>query len=427
MACPDDGDLWNGQGVWEGMKISIPRFSGRREQLFIVAYSIYMICSMLTNTFYYAYFVGVFKFVIAGCILMLLFLERLDPHLSRRAFSGLVVLYSIVMLIMLRATGETQRSFACVFSFVFAARSIDFRKIAKVTIFMALALIAFTVASALLGVIPNYFEQASGRNRYYLGYLYSLYGPAYMLNVTLLVLYVHEEDMRVWEMALLLLIGYYIFTQTNGRLSFYLSVIAVGIGLVNRITKGIVQRLHVIPLLLIPSYIVSFFVSLIISMFYSPNIPWLKDLNYKLGGRFHLGKASLAKYGVSLFGNSNIQWIGHGLGVTGVASSGEYNYVDSLYLQFLQRYGIVFMVVILVLLTAMMVVCYKKREYMLEIILALIAYHGIIDNLMMYLHFNTFWLLVGPLVFGFFRQRGRQERGRRKLKKNHVALSRTVG
>ena len=408
------------------MNIFIPSFNKPREKVFIIAYTIYMVYAMLSNTFFYAYFPETFKYVLLLCILLLLMQEFRNPRMARSTFWGFAGLYSIVLLIMLRAKGETHRSFACVFAFAVAARTIDFKKIARVTLLIALTMIGLTVISALLGIIPNYLEHAPNRDRYYIGYLYSLYGPAYMLNATLLVIYIRGEKIRRRDLFLLFLANYWIFRQTDARLSFYMSVAAIGIGFIMRRGRYVI-RLQTIARLLIPSYIVSFLISVGLSLFYSSDVSWLRTLNYQLGGRFHLGKASLAQYGVSLFGNSHIEWVGHGLYYTGQASAKEYSYVDSLYLQFLQRYGLVFVVVFLILLTMLMYVCYKRHDYMLVIILAFIAYHGIIDNLVLYLHFNTFWLLIGPVLFGYLRQRMAPNRGLRRREEDQSASLESAG
>ena len=108
-------------------------------------------------------------------------------------------------------------------------------------------------------------------------------------------------------------------------------------------------------------------------------------------------------YGVSLFGSGNIEWVGAGLDAYGNQSTETYFYVDNLYIQVLQRYGIIFMIIFLTLTTALMIQCYRKNENILVILLAIIAVHGLIDDLIMYLQMNTFWILFGPVIFGYIR------------------------
>ena len=393
------------------VKISVPNFRRMRmeERLFFFSYSIYLVFAMLSTTFFYRYIMEFYKYILVVCIAILLFQEFISRRISKVAFFGAVVSYAAVLLIMIRGTGETQKSFACVFAFALGARNIDFKRIARFTVYITGGMMTITIVSALLGIIPNYLEINPDRHRYYLGYLYSLYGPAYMLNVTMLVIYLRQRSIRLWQLALLLLINYWLFLKTNSRLSFYLSIICLVFALVNKIRKDNFERLKVVPVLLIPAYIVCFFISFWISMYYNPGVTWQRELNSIFGGRLRLGQLSLIRYGVSMLGNSNIEWIGNGLDAFGKRSTETYSYVDSLYLQFLQRYGILFMVLFLLVATAMMIVCYRKHMHLLEIVLASVAFHGIIDNLVLYLHYNTFWLLIGALLFGYIKKETSKE------------------
>ena len=131
----------------------------------------------------------------------------------------------------------------------------------------------------------------------------------------------------------------------------------------------------------------------------------MQELNAFLSNRLRHGQNSFMMYGVSLFGLGNIEWVGAGLDVYGRQSTETYFYVDNLYIQVLQRYGIIFMAIFLALTTALMIQCYKKKENLLVILLAIIAFHGLIDDGIMYLQMNTFWLLFGPAVFGYIRSR----------------------
>ena len=54
----------------------------------------------------------------------------------------------------------------------------------------------------------------------------------------------------------------------------------------------------------------------------------------------------------------------------------------------------VFLWVAIILATLLMAYYWKKQKYVYVIVLALIAFHGLIDNLIFYLQYNTFLLLI---------------------------------
>jgi len=150
---------------------------------------------------------------------------------------------------------------------------------------------------------------------------------------------------------------------------------------------------------LVFSYLIcsGFFYGLTVT--FSRNVLWMKNLNDFLGNRLNLGQYSLLEYGISAWGKQ-IAWVGNGLDVYGNRATGSYLWVDCLYVQVLQRYGVIFLIIFLLVMTITMWVCYQKKNYMLLILLSLIAVHCMIDDLQLYLHYNTFWFAIGSLLLG---------------------------
>ena len=103
-------------------------------------------------------------------------------------------------------------------------------------------------------------------------------------------------------------------------------------------------------------------------------------------------------YGVSLFGNRNITWVGSGLDPMGNRASGTYLYVDNLYLQIMQKYGIIFFVVYILLFTLVLFKCLKRKEYHLFMLLVALAARGFLDDLSLQLYYNTFWFPIGRML-----------------------------
>ncbi len=119
-----------------------------------------------------------------------------------------------------------------------------------------------------------------------------------------------------------------------------------------------------------------------------------------MGNRLNLGQYSLLEYGISAWGKQ-IAWVGNGLDVYGNRATGSYLWVDCLYVQVLQRYGVIFFDYFLISNDNYYVgLLSEKKNYMLLILLSLIAVHCMIDDLQLYLHYNTFWFAIGSLLLG---------------------------
>ena len=93
-----------------------------------------------------------------------------------------------------------------------------------------------------------------------------------------------------------------------------------------------------------------------------------------------------------------INWIGNGLDINGQRGLSEYLYVDNLYIQILQRYGLFVLVILLVIFTLTLHHLLKQKQYVLSLILIILSFHAIIDDLIINLHYNIFLILIGTLM-----------------------------
>ena len=105
----------------------------------------------------------------------------------------------------------------------------------------------------------------------------------------------------------------------------------------------------------------------------------------------------MSVYGYNLFGQK-INWIGNGLDINGQRGLSEYLYVDNLYIQILQRYGLFVLIILLVIFTLTLYHLLKQKQYVLSLILITLSFHAMIDDLIINLHYNIFLILIGTLM-----------------------------
>ena len=73
--------------------------------------------------------------------------------------------------------------------------------------------------------------------------------------------------------------------------------------------------------------------------------------------------------------------------------------MDNLYVQILQRFGLLILGLMLSVLTLTLFKVIKSRQWVLAFILIMMSFHSMIDDLNFYLHNNIFWILVGALIY----------------------------
>lgn len=377
--------------------------------LFFLAYGLYLFaaiwhCSFFSiqfgDSFYkWALFFSAFLLVVKECINL------------KTVFRGFVV--ALIVVLMAVITYFTHNSdiimnhLLWILLFCFSARNIEFNKIAEFTLKLEGILLLLVVLSSVLGIIDNYVDM-SGRIRYYLGFKYPLFPSTLLFNISALLIW-QKKDLIKWKtLIFLFIINAIIFYFTQSRLAFGLFVLmllcTIGIKLHSSKIESYTNRRrkqHRIAKVLVLSYILCMFISLGITLSYSSSSTFQNKVNNALGNRLALGQNSLKKNGVKPFG-AFIEMSGNGLDDKGQvnlsSTNGEYNYVDCMYIQILQDFGWIFTAIVLTLMTIAMYKTYKKRDWYMLMICTILAIHGIIDDLIINVYYNTFWLIIASLV-----------------------------
>ena len=344
------------------MNIVIRRDS-LKNMLFYIPYVAYLLYSLLNTSFYAKYINSYGKILFAFCVLLLILKEFLGARFTSR--DGLLALVLIVI------TGYFY--------------------------IISLVMLVFIILSSYLGIIQNYIYYSALRERQYLGFRYALYPSSILCNIIFLKIYIEKENVS-WLSLICLLIGNYIlFQYTDSRLTFMLGTVLIIFSAIMK--KSQKFREIVLNRVFIWSFLVLALLSIYATLNYDYLSDWQSDLNEALGGRLSLGNSTLKFYGYGLFGKM-LSLSGNGLDENGMLNTSTYDYVDNLYVLLLLRAGIIFLFIFLVAMTIIMKKIYIQKDSYLYIIFILLAFHGIIDDLIMLPQYNSFWFVVAALFMG---------------------------
>lgn len=376
------------------MKIFIQKLQ-KKEFLFLISYVIYMSVFILLLSFYSKYLPEKFdRYILLLCVALLAINEIIFSKINFRTMMGLI----ICLLLFGISFSTNGNAIAGMIIFIYCGRNIPFEKIAKWTIFISSVMVTFIVTSSFLGIINDYVSYSGGRVRHYLGFRYALWPSTLVFNISLLVIYYKNIRMKWKDVTILLLINSFFFYFTNSRLSFGLSILSLLMAMIYRYYHKSLNRWNFVYRILVFSFIICAVISYVLTVTYSSAVRWKRELNLVLGDRLRLGQTSLLQYGINLFGQQ-IQWVGNGLDRNGNRTRGTYLWVDNLFIQVLQRYGIVFCVAFLLIVTLALYRCYQDKKYFLMLLMTMIALHCMIDDLQLYLYYNTFWFILGTTLF----------------------------
>ena len=369
----------------------------------LVALGIFLTVSILNVTFYARYIPGtVYKLAIAFSIFLLFVKEMFKRKYDYRALIGLFATILIYFIVgeMTALGSEVPVSIL----FIYALRDVPFKKVAQTSLVVSTCLLFFIIVSAKVGIITNYIEVSESRVRSYLGFRYALFPSMFLMDIVAIVFYLKQNKIQYWKWLLLSLSVYWVYDQTDSRLTFFSSCILLACSLLIKWFPELLSKLGYVfkafKLTFIVNAIISFWVSF---TYLNSGYSFINDLlfkvNHMLGGRLYLANKSLNLYGFGLLGRP-VEWYGNGLTVEGVRNYQTYYlYVDNLYVQVLQRFGLLILGLMLSVLTLTLSKIIKKRQWVLALILILMSFHSMIDDLNFYLHNNIFWILVGALIY----------------------------
>ena len=374
------------------MNIVIRRDS-LKNMLFYIPYVAYLLYSLLNTSFYAKYINSYGKILFAFCVLLLILKEFLGARFTSR--DGVLALVLIVITgYFYMYFGLTQTLLPI---FIYSARNMEVNKILRISYVISVFMLVFIILSSYLGIIQNYIYYSALRERQYLGFRYALYPSSILCNIIFLKVYLEKENISWLSLICLLVANYVLFQYTDSRLTFILGVALIVFSAIMKKSQKFRE------ILLNRTFIWSFLVLALLSIYATINYDylsdWQSDLNEALGGRLSLGNSTLKFYGYGLFGKT-LSLSGNGLDENGMLNTSTYDYVDNLYVLLLLRAGIIFLFIFLVAMTIIMKKIYIQKDSYLYIIFILLAFHGIIDDLIMLPQYNSFWFVVAALFMG---------------------------
>lgn len=371
------------------------------EHLTLVALGIFLIVSILDVTFYVQYFPSTAHKLVIAFSLFLLFIK--ESFKKKYNYSDLIGMFvTLLIYLFVGKMSGFGSNIAIGILFIYALRDIPFKNVAKTSLIISVFLLSIVIIGAKTGVILNYLEVSGARVRSYLGFRYALFPSILLMNIVSIVFYLKQDRIQYWQWLLLAFSAIWVYDQTDSRLTFYSSCILLIFNLLIKWIPNLCSKLGYVFKAFKLTFIVNAIISFWVATTYLNSTNsfvnnFLFKLNSMLGGRLYLANKSLQLFGFGWFGRP-VEWNGNGLTVEGVRNYQTYLYVDNLYIQILQKYGLLILALMVSLLTLTLFKVVQKRQWVLALILILMSFHSMIDDLNLYLYNNIFWILLGCLI-----------------------------
>lgn len=273
---------------------------------------------------------------------------------------------------------------------IYAARDIEFLKIAKWTKFFLISATGIVIISAIIGIIPNYiFYRDDEGIRQALGFTYVGQLNNIFLEIIFLDLFIREKENKEFNMLRIIIyffITYIIYRITDVRNIYYISLLFMILYIIKEKKKSFFEK-KIVQKIMIGSYLICFAISIIMSELYNPEITWQSKLNEMISNRLSITHSTLQEYSITLFGNY-IPMYGVSSILNGGHSWSEYSYIDNVYIQILLKYGVIIFVMISLSYTLYINKSFKEKNFIMCIWFFIIAISSIITDSMINIMYN---------------------------------------
>ena len=371
------------------MKIKLKK----EDALFFTAYILYLFINILGTSFYAKYFVNSIKIVMLLCVALLFLKEIIKNKITYKEIFLFIICVFGIFLMRKNYSGG---ALFPLFFFIYSARNIKLEKIMKITYIVSGILLIIIILSSKIGIIPNYISNSGGRIREYLGFTYALYPSMLLFNITACFVYYKKDKIKLFDIVVFGVLNLMMYKYTDSRLSCVLALFIMIIAFV--LPKNRILKSKMLTSILLLIYFVCFSFSYVLTMNYDDSKTFYRDIDKMLGYRLYWGNNYVKNNKISLFGDGG-NFVGAGLNYDGTKTNEDYNYVDCFYINVMMKYVIIFITFYILLYSYIMFLCRKNKDYLLLYILAVFAIHGLIDDLMINLYYNAFWLVIGNLIF----------------------------
>lgn len=318
--------------------------------IYISALILFLVMTIIPTTTFPTYTVVVNFTKIICYILLTIKLVMIDQYKVKQFL--ILILIGIVSLIAARQSGYT--NLLLFVMFMLSARNVNFRDINQTYFIIGCTIVGLAFVASKIGLIENLTYYRGDVKRQSFGIIYPTDFAAHIFYLIVSYCFLINRRLKAGEAVIFLLLAAFIDKYADARLDVLLIILTVVFFyflMSNSFQKNFQHKIRTISALT-PSIL--FIVSFMISYFYKP-FGILAEINSLLSGRLGLANKAFQNYPIKLFGQP-IQMIafggkeGNNLSYSAIDRS-LYFFIDSSYIYTLLRYGALFTIIFLTLLS----------------------------------------------------------------------------
>lgn len=298
----------------------------------------------------------------------------------------------IIMTLFVLLAIQTDRAYLMTYGALLCCAEItSFINIVRTCMISCVSVVLLTALCDSLGLTPDNLVYRSGVTIETFGFgWYSVVPFTFLFVILEWFYYKSERKKRIsWvELIIIFLINIWLYSVTTLRLTYYLTLLVLGLYVILVKLDFIDLRKRAYVVLSVFLYPIMFGFTVWMNWIYDPSVPVLARLNTVLTGRLSLGHEGLERYEIGLFGQK----------IQTSAGQDSYFYIDSGYMYSLLGYGILFTFLILSMYAFLCRYAACNNHKPLFIWLITIAAFSFINNAWISLYMNPILMLFPVAV-----------------------------
>lgn len=361
-----------------------PSFEDRINFVFFAIYLVIaLFCSTnLSFSFWPTFAKGAQLFCLAVISIVICF-ELVNRKIK---WNPICFILALVGLVNAFVTGHTLILSFSIFFFGFA--NYDFKNLLKRYLLILGITFLLIEVFVLIGLIPMGYSYRDDSTRLNLGFQTATLAPSIFFFFSLGVLYLYKEKTSYLFLLFSFLFSFALFKLTDTRTGFYLTLIALAIGLLFKfkwfksMTSALMgSKIFKFLCLIFPLFVLVFDLSIV--NYYSTFSPLAFRLNSLFSTRLSLSLNLIQNEGFSLFGKKIPTFV-----------DGQYYQSDICYIYYGLNYGVLSLLLTIYLQTKAIAHGFKHKDIWIVICLALVIVDGIFEPYILDYKYQIFTFIL---------------------------------
>ncbi|WP_314319806.1 hypothetical protein [Paucilactobacillus nenjiangensis] len=367
--------------------------------LYFFSFTIFVVASYLQTTMYMEvispHFFNYLQYVAITLLLFkLLFFQKYQIN---EMIISLIMLF-VSLFVLLEST-----SFLPIYLslYIIASADIDMFKIVKWYFWIAIIVLIFAFISSQFGIIKNLEYVRNGITRNSFGIIYPTDFAAHIFYICLAYCFLYFDKLNFAKYLVFTAVAIAVYVFCDARLDMISILLIIPVMIITKI----INNKNKIDLF---SWCISFilaYLTIASTFLYQFNFNFLFSLDKVLSQRLSISSEGIEKHGIHLFGSHVVE---HGWGGSGglLASQGDkpsfhYFILDSSFVRLFIIYGLLFAVLLIGLITIASYTQTIQGNLVIVAIFLLIAISSVVDQHMIELAYNPFYLGIFCYLFKF--------------------------